>query len=569
MKKLLVVTAAIAAAVAVCVAVTIPPRRLALVPFADGTVAGIIHVHTNRSDGLSGPDEIAAAAARAGLKFVVFTDHGDGTRAPDPPTYRSGVLCLDGVEISTTGGHYVALDLPVAPYPLGGEPRDVVEDVRRLGGFGIAAHPDSPKPQLRWREWTAPFDAIELLNPDTSWRVIAQQPGWRSKLRIFNAVIDYPFRAPEVMANLIQPTGVLYNWEALTRRRRVVAIAGADAHAKLAPRNADPGSSRFVVSLPGYEASFRVLSIHVRPDAPLSGRAPDDAALVLRGIRAGHLYTAIDAVASPSSFEFTASNARGAVAGGDVIAGGGSVSLHVRSNAPADFITIVHEGMRTLVARRGAADFTVQTEDHPGVYWVEIVSTGRTPELTWVRSNPVYVRAAEPLGNLPGRLPASRSQSIFDGKSTTGWHVEHDPTSLAAVDPAPIVSGTELRFGFGLAGGSLVGQVAALAFDTPAGVTASDRVTFTIRGEQPMRVSVQLRGGEGDAAGERWQRSIYIDETDEERTMYFDDLMPVGETHTFKPPLDRIRSVLFVVDTTNTKPGASGRIWIKKAALQK
>ena len=34
-------------------------------------------------------------AARAGLKFIVFTDHGDATRTPDPPAYRSGVLCID------------------------------------------------------------------------------------------------------------------------------------------------------------------------------------------------------------------------------------------------------------------------------------------------------------------------------------------------------------------------------------------------------------------------------------------------------------------------------------------
>src|SRR5712671_780210 len=121
-------------------------------PEPDGTVAGAFHVHTTRSDGRSTPDEIAAAASRAGLKFVVFTDHGDGTRTPDAPVYRSGVLCLDGVEVSTTGGHYIALEMPPSPYPLGGEPRDVVEDVKRLGGFGIAAHPDSPKAELRWRE---------------------------------------------------------------------------------------------------------------------------------------------------------------------------------------------------------------------------------------------------------------------------------------------------------------------------------------------------------------------------------------------------------------------------------
>jgi len=45
--------------------------------------------------------------------------------------------------------------------------------------------------------------------------------------------------------------------------------------------------------------------------------------------------------------------------------------------------------------------------------------------------------------------------------------------------------------------------------------------------------------------------------------------MPVGETHTFKPPLERIRHVLFVVDRTNAKASASGQLWIKGASLQK
>src|SRR5438477_11647431 len=136
--------AALVAAVAVLVALSLPPRRLILEPPAtDPTIPGILHVHTNRSDGRSGPDDVAAAAARAGLKFVVFTDHGDATRVPDPPTYRAGVLCLDGVEISTTRGHYVAIGMPPSPYPLGGERRDVVEDVKRLGAFGIAAPADS------------------------------------------------------------------------------------------------------------------------------------------------------------------------------------------------------------------------------------------------------------------------------------------------------------------------------------------------------------------------------------------------------------------------------------------
>src|SRR5262249_36013585 len=188
-------------AVVILAVAVAPPRRLQLADSSDGAVPGILHVHTNRSDGLGRPDEVAAAAARAGLKFVVFADHGDATRTPDPPTYRSGVLCFDGVEISTNGGHYLAIDMPASPYPLGGEARDVVEDVRRLGGFGIAAHPDSPKVQLQWADWSAPVDGVEMLNLDTSWRVLVAQPGWTPKRRLLTALLTYPLRAPAAVAS--------------------------------------------------------------------------------------------------------------------------------------------------------------------------------------------------------------------------------------------------------------------------------------------------------------------------------------------------------------------------------
>jgi len=573
MKRWMIATAALVAAVAVFVVLTIPPRRLALSEAVDWTIPGAIHVHTNRSDGLSGPDEIAAAAARAGLKFIVFTDHGDATRKPDPPAYRSGVLCLDGVEISTTGGHYLALDMPASPFPLRGEARDVVEDVQRLGGFGIAAHPDSPKPQLRWREWTAPFDGIELLNPDTSWRVWAEQAAgstapWQARRRLMAAILDYPFRPVEVMANLIQPSRAVVNWEALTRRRRVVSIAGNDAHAKLEFRDGDPGDTRNALPLPSYESSFRVLSTHVRPERALSGDAATDAGIVMRAIREGHLYTAVDGVATPPSFEFTATNEHGTAQEGDELGAGGPVTLRVRSNAPPGFTTSVWNGDTVISADHGEQDFTVQASGDPGVYWVEIRSTARTSQVSWIRSNAIYVRSAAPPATPPMRPPPKVSQPIFDGASVVGWRVEHDPNSLAAVEAAPVVGGAELRFRYGLAGGSLAGQVTALAFDTPRGITSFDRLTFSIRAEHPMRVSVQLRGGEG-VEGERWQRSVYVATTEEERTIFFDDLMPAGETRTSRPDFAGIRSVLFVVDAIHTQPGDSGRIWIKKAVLQK
>jgi hypothetical protein len=523
-----------------------------------------MHVHTNRSDGLGSPDDVAAAASRAGLKFLIFTDHGDATRTPDPPSYRSGVLCMDGVEISTSGGHYIAIGMPPSPYPLGGEARDVVEDVARLGGFGIAAHPDSPKLELRWEDWTVPIDGVELLNLDTSWRVLTEEPGWAPKGRLLAGLLHYPFRPAESIARLIQPTTALPQWDAVTRRRSLVSVVGADAHSKLA-RNVDPGNARLALPIPSYESSFRVLSVRVLPDAPLTGEAAGDAGAILRAIRAGHLYTVVDGLATPPALEFTAVNSLGTASQGDRLGQGGPVTLHVRSNAPPGYVSYVHDGLRTISAVHDSQDITIHAGAAPAVYWIEIVAPG-PPAVTWIRSNPIYVGSPQPPPTSAAVPTAPRlSSPLFDGRTATGWTFEHDANSLAAVDVATIADRTELRFRFGLADGPAVGQYASLVLTVPDGAEPYEAIRFRIRAEKPMRISVQTRVANAD----RWQRSIYVDTSAGERTVGFDDFRPVGSRDVRAIPARDLRSVMFVVDTLNTKTGTSGRIWVSDVAFVK
>jgi hypothetical protein len=568
--RVLLATAAFAAAVAVFTLASLPPRPIALdQSWSDGSIPGLLHIHSNRSDGQGTPDEIAAAAARAGLTFVVFTDHGDATRAPDPPSYRSGVLCLDGVEISTSGGHYVALDMGAAPYPLAGEPRDVVEDVRRLGGFGIAAHPDSPKAELRWNDWDAPLDGLELINPDTSWRVRVLDQGARAKLLLLRALLTFPLRASETIAALLTPSSAVEErWDALTARRRVVGIAGADAHAKLELLGGDPGRARFSLPIPGYESSFRAMSVHVRA-APLTRDARADAAAVMQAMRDGHLYTTVDAWASPPSFEFTAENGTRKAQAGDFLPPGGPVSLHVRSNAPAGFVTMLWRGSQPLAQDSRERDLTVPAGSDPAVYRVEVRDSSRPMGPAWIISNPIYVRAADARDEPPPAPPQRAQLSLFDGRTTAGWTREYDPASLTAIDAVQMTAGPELRVRYGLAGGSPVGQFSGAAVETSHGVADYDRLAFTIRAERPMRVSVQVRAEVAEAPPERWQRSIFVAGGDSDKTIPFDDMRPVGATHTARAVPADVRAIMFIVDTTNSKPGASGRIWLKNIRLER
>ncbi len=267
---------------AVFIAVTLPPALRHLdAPLPAGIVYGAYHVHSVRSDGSGTVDEIAAAAARAGLQFVIFTDHGDATRPPQPPAYRHGVLCLDGVEIGTGSGHLVALGLTgPAPYPLAGAAADVIEDVHRLGGWTVAAHPNSPKPALRWRAWNTPFDAIEWLNADSEWR---DEPVSRLIATAARSVL----RPPESVASLFaRPVATLRRWDSLVRNRPVTAVLGLDAHARIGA-DSDGGARGPVIRWPGYEQMFRTAAQAVGTRCAAERRRADRWGASAGGARGG------------------------------------------------------------------------------------------------------------------------------------------------------------------------------------------------------------------------------------------------------------------------------------------
>jgi hypothetical protein len=202
-----------------------------------------------------------------------------------------------------------------------------VEDVRRFGGFGVVAHPDSAKPALRWHDWNLPFDAIEWLNADTEWRD-------ESRGHLLRALARYPFRPAETLGSLLdRPEATLQRWDALTQIRPVLGLAGADAHARAGWLDDDAnGYTRgWFLRIPSYDASFRTFAMRVpvdRPIGPLSTDARGDAARIMSALRAGMMYTAIDAIAGPASLEL----------------GGSGTTLTARTNAPGGTIVLRKDG---------------------------------------------------------------------------------------------------------------------------------------------------------------------------------------------------------------------------------
>jgi hypothetical protein len=511
MRRALLLTAAVLAAVIFFVLATLPPNPVdvgtagAHPDLLRRTVAGAYHIHTTRSDGARDKASVAAAAARANLEFAIFTDHGDGTRAPDPPAYISGVLCIDGVEISTNGGHYVALDMPASPYPLGGEAAAVVEDVARLGGFGIAAHPDSPKRELAWTDWRAPVDGIEWLNIDSEWRD-------ESRSTLARAFLQLPVRPAPAIASLFdRPDTTIARWSRALEERPVVALAAVDAHGGMR-RRLEGGMPAGIG--PSYESSFRTLSNRVLLERPFSGDAVSDGRLLLDAIRKGRVYTVVDALASPVLFDFNTS----------------APSWKIPAGARVE-----------------------QVGDDPANAWyqVHLESAPGTPPVPWVLTNPVSFRP---------RSVGTVAVADLSGDPVAGeWRVESDPSSAGTVtsttDGAIVL---DYRLGTPQAS-----QFVAIAVDVGRVVPAR-HVLFDAHSSAPMRVSVQLRV---PALNERWTKSVYVDGTRREAIVPVADLVAAEDRSSRMPATDSPGSLLFVVDLTNTPPGASGKLTLRNVRI--
>jgi hypothetical protein len=542
--------AAAFAVLALLVIITLPPRSARLTAAVPSTVIyGAYHVHTSRSDGTGTVDSVAAAAARAGLTFVIFTDHGDATRAPDPPTYRNGVLCLDAVEIGSTDGHIVALNLRRAsPYPIAGSARDVVDDIHRLGGWAVAAHPDSPNADLRFRGGGVPIDGIEWVNADSEWR-----DDTRTKLL---AVAARSFvRAPESIASLFsRPVASLQRWGQALRSRPVFTLAAVDAHASIPWLDREEPRRRSALPWPSYTTMFRALSQAVILDTPPSGDATSDASRIWSAIGAGHTFSITRALASPATLTFDAE--RGGVVtpmGGEIEEGAPAPTLRAAvPGVPEARVTILRNGL-TVVTGQGSAAFTAAP---PGVYHAEVFYPGSV--FPWLLSN--AIRVGLPDTQVTAGDPEPVSTSTIPLSPDGPWHTEPD-TGAASFEK--LTDG--IQFTFHLAPGTAAGQYAAVTGDF-SGDAGIDRVMFTARATRPMRVSLQvrLRGGNPNA---RWRRSFYIDETPRPISILIRDLEPVDTNTSLRPIVARVMAVLVVVDTLNSLPGTEGTIWLTNVRL--
>ena len=290
--------------------------------------------------------------------------------------------------------------------------------------------------------------------------------------------------------------------------------------------------------------------------------------LLLEAIRDGHVYSVIDAIATPGGLSFTATSGSRSVQMGDALAIDGEVSLQASATAPPGTrLVLLRNGQRLQEAVDGPLER--QGVAAPGVYRIEAYtpgSPGETP-VPWLVSNPIYV-GLETQGRrgqaaMTARIPARTSEAATESGPGDVSRIEVGPplderARTFAGDPA-------INWSFALSPGAAAGQFAAVPIPVSPGLDGFEAVQFSVSSPRPIRAWAQLRAPVGNT--ERWGATFYADAEARTVTIPFAKFLPIGNTSSVQAPLAQVQFLLFVIDTLNTLPGSRGNLTISEVAF--
>lgn len=290
-----------------------------------------------------------------------------------------------------------------------------------------------------------------------------------------------------------------------------------------------------------------------------------DAPHLLDAVRQGRTFTVIDGMATPGALDFSAASGSHTARLGEDLAVDGAVTLRARLAAPAGTtLVLFRDGVRVTTQTDLASGIPVDA----GVYRLEAYLPSRTGSrpVPWLLSNPIYVGFNRDIPVPPdeevsmSRIPARIAEAAAEmgASDTSAVALVNPPTGTIAGD-APVA------WTFALAPGAARGQFAALQIPINGGLAAFDRVRFTVMSDRPLRAWTQVRATV--ATTERWGRTFYSDDPPRTIELSLNAFQPIGPNAAPKPPLDKVDSLLFVVDTLNTLPGTKGTITISDVAF--
>lgn len=345
------------------------------------TYPGNIHIHSNYSDGSSNIPDIASEAAKAGLSFVVITDH-ETLGGLKEEGFIDGVAVLVGMEINRLHSHYLALGIQKEISSNSSDPQAVIDSVRHAGGFGIIAHPFEKGSRYigkgkayPWKYWPVfGFDGLEIWNYSSHWRGLHPS--------LFKTLYRFFFNRPAAMSG--PSLEALQLWDCYNLNgHSIVAVGGSDAHAtrhRLGP---------LPITLFTYRYIFSTINNYIVTTARLSDDYGLAAAQILSALKAGSCYISFDSLNPGSGFSFRALGRDKAYPMGGSAPLEKGLTLSIKSPPGRPQIKLIHNG--SVIVTKDTADLEYSVTES-GVYRVELYHRPLFGKpRPWIYSNPIYI----------------------------------------------------------------------------------------------------------------------------------------------------------------------------------
>jgi hypothetical protein len=440
-------------------------------PVSDRYLWGAMHVHSSFSDGRASIEEVARAAARSRVDFVMLSDHGAPHRdAALVDDTVDGVRLIGGSEVALPEGNLVVSDVDtLSRFKLPAYPPDAIADVRGWGGIAIIAHPDDPA--HRWTYWEHDLlpDGLEVLDVTSQFR----ESSAFAKLRWawFSLFSSY-----YSIRGFLPPTRTLDRWDELLERGPVWGFYAVNAHGgfPLSETGRD-----VAIPFPSYETVFSYLGLGVER-REVYEHDP------MRAIRRGEFFMVVRGAGEPEKFVFRAA--------GDKPPGSfvpPDSALHVEVEAPglSPRIVLKREGETITETTQAELDF----EASNGVYRVEVYLEEHPllgSGVPWILSNPIFVGMSYPPVAVE-ELTCSEIEPL----ALEGLNLEKDDESSGTIE---FLEGgrVKLFYRLSLATPEVPDRWVAFALRKPLDLSAYRGLVLEADVSRPMRFWIELRSAE-------------------------------------------------------------------------
>lgn len=354
---------------------------------ATSELAGNVHIHTPYSDGELYHADIAAAASRAGLDFVITTDHNvrvGGVEGYYGREAEERVLLLSGEEVHDTrrapqANHLLVYGAEQEMASHATSPQELLDSVDNAGGFCYLAHPlertpaYTGEPDLSWVDWNiSGYQGLEL------WNYMSE---FKSLVTGFGSSLRYAVQPHKGISGPFPET--LELWDRLLKEdQRVRIIGGADAHGQTYRKGP------LKRTLFPYEYLFRCVNTHLVSQHALQGILEHDKRVIYGALKAGHSFVGYDLPAPTRGFRFTAQGMQSKAIMGDWIKLGHGVTLQAVVPRIAD-TRLVFNG--EVIRREVESTHMTHIATERGAYRVEVYIQFEGKKRGWIFSNPIFV----------------------------------------------------------------------------------------------------------------------------------------------------------------------------------